>query len=168
MRFLLISLLLSGCAGLLPTPPTPSEDAKGPARFAYVALNLYRSAQPDQAQLMYLRDKYNISVVIKLNGIEAKEPKVAGVDIIDIPLSVIFTPSHDALEAVFHWIDQSLKDGKGVLVHCSHGEDRTGEVVALWEMRHGAPWRDALAEAIAHGWHPYDALWKAFAREAGW
>jgi hypothetical protein len=41
-----LGYLCSGCAGLLPTPPTPSEDDAAPARFVHVGGNLWRSAQP--------------------------------------------------------------------------------------------------------------------------
>jgi hypothetical protein len=164
---LTLTLLLAGCAGYLPTPPAPATEAGAPPRFEHVSGNLYRSAQPTAAELAYVHEHYGITRVIKLNGWEVREPKVAGVEEIDIPLSVIFDPTVDDLDALTNWIDEGSEHG-AVLVHCSHGVDRTGLVIAVYLMRKGAPWRDALADMVAHGWHPYAALWRAFAREAGW
>ena len=56
-----------------------------------------------------------------------------------------------------------------VLVHCTIGQDRTGYAIAMYLMRkYQVPWTEALADAAAHGFHPYEALWRALAREAGW
>ena len=80
-------------------------------------------------------------------------------------LSPLVEPSPDELGAILDAIERAPKP---VLVHCTHGEDRTGLVVALYRMRRGAPVDAAYADMVRHGFHPYSGLWKAWVRAAGW
>jgi protein tyrosine/serine phosphatase len=74
-------------------------------------------------------------------------------------------PTDSDLQAVL----QALKEcPKPVLVHCTHGEDRTGLVVALYRMQHGDSPELAYADMVRHGFHPYAGVWQAWLRRAGW
>ena len=161
---LLITLPLSGCAVMYPTPPAAAPlDGFPLRRFDRVDEGVYRSGQPSAGQLRELSTRYGIRAVLKLNG--GAEPVSAGVSVLHRPLSVMSEPDPATLRSI---LDELEASPKPVLVHCTHGEDRTGLVVALYRMRHGVPSEVAYADMVRHGFHPYPGVWRAWLRSAGW
>lgn len=162
---LLLSLAaVSGCAIFSPTPPdTMRLDGFPLRRFDRVDAVVYRSAQPSQEQLRELHRRYGIRTVLKLNSGAEAVPE--GVTLIHHPLNVMKEPSPQELQAVLDAIDRSAKP---LLVHCTHGEDRTGLVVALYRRRHGTATDTAYADMMRHGFHPYAGVFAAWLHSAGW
>jgi Tyrosine phosphatase family len=155
---------LLGCAGTYPTPPPlPTHDSYRLARFDRVADGVYRSSQPTAAQFRELTRRYGIRSVIKLN--HGYEPVPPGVFLIYRPLDPFYEPSPAELRALLDEIDGAPKP---LLIHCTHGEDRTGLIVALYRMRHGASVDAAYTDMIRHRFHPYSGLWRAWLRAASW
>lgn len=155
---------LGGCGHRYPTPPPiPPLDGIALERFDRVDADLYRSAQPSLADLRLLGERFGIRTVLKLNRGDDDAPP--GMTVIERPLRPLHTPSHDDLEEILEAIEHAEKP---VLVHCSHGEDRTGLVVALYRMRRGASVDVAYADMMRRGFHPYRGLWNAWLRESGW
>lgn len=58
-------------------------------------------------------------------------------------------PPLDLLDYLVAWID---KLSPMVYIHCQHGQDRTGLVVAAYRMAHGWSFDDAYREALEHGY----------------
>jgi protein tyrosine phosphatase (PTP) superfamily phosphohydrolase (DUF442 family) len=161
---LLLAAWLGGCAGTYPTPPPlPPLDAFQLARFDRVDSGVYRSSQPSAAQLRELARRYGIRTVVKLN--RGSEPVPPGVYLIHRPLDPLREPAPADLQAILAEIDSAPKP---VLIHCTHGQDRTGLVVALYRMRHGASLESAYTDMMRRGFHPYPGLWKAWLRASGW
>ncbi len=162
---LLLSLAaVSGCAIFSPTPPdTMRLDGFPLRRFDRVDAVVYRSAQPSQEQLRELHRRYGIRTVLKLNSGAEAVPE--GVTLIHHPLNVMKEPSSQELQAVLDAIDRSAKP---LLVHCTHGEDRTGLVVALYRRRHGTATDTAYTDMMRHGFHPYAGVFAAWLHSAGW
>ena len=162
---LLLGVLLgSGCASFYPTPPDVAHlDGFPLPRFDRVEAGVYRSAQPSGAQLQRLLVQYGIRTVVKLNTGSDAAP--AGVTVLHHPLNVLKEPSAAELEAILDAIEQSPKP---VLIHCTHGEDRTGLVVALYRMRRGTSTDLAYADMVRHGFHPYSGIWRAWLHRSGW
>jgi len=162
---LLLSLAaVSGCAIFSPTPPdTMRLDGFPLRRFDRVDAVVYRSAQPSQEQLRELHRRYGIRTVLKLNSGAEAVPE--GVTLIHHPLNVMKEPSPQELQAVLDAIDRSAKP---LLVHCTHGEDRTGLVVALYRRRHGTATDTAYTDMMRHGFHPYAGVFAAWLHSAGW
>src|SRR5262249_12733406 len=104
-----------------------------------------------------------IKSVIKLNSGFDSAP--AGVAVLEHPLSPLIEPQSEKLNKILDDIDAAPKP---VLIHCTHGEDRTGLIVALYKMRHGTRLEDAYVDMIRHGFHPYAGLWLAWLRAAKW
>ncbi|MEO6192461.1 MAG: tyrosine-protein phosphatase [Thermoanaerobaculia bacterium] len=157
---------LSGCSVIYPTPPVKNFeplDHKGMLRFDKVDDDVYRGSQPSIDQLKTLVDDRHISTVIKLNT--GSEPVLPGVKLVRYPLYGPITPSAQKIKDILTAIDHA---GKPVLIHCSHGEDRTGLIVALYQVCKGMTPEDAYKDMVAHGFHPYRGLWKAWVRDAGW
>lgn len=165
----LLVALAPGCAGLLPTPPAPpSLDGYPLARLARVADRLYRSSQPNEADLRHLHDAYGVDIVVKLNGHEAREPVVAGVTVIDEPVNVEIEPSAAQTARLLAAIDAALNSGHTVLIHCTHGQDRTGWLVFLWEISHDFDVSAAYGDLMWRGFHPYRGLWRSISRALRW
>lgn len=154
----------SGCAAFAPTPPDMTRlDGFPLRRFDRVDAVVYRSAQPSAEQLRELQRRYGIRTVLKLNS--GAEPVPEGVTLIHRPLSVLREPTPAELQEILDTIDHSAKP---LLVHCTHGEDRTGLVIALYRLRHGSATDTAYADMMRHGFHPYAGVFAAWLHRAGW
>lgn len=159
-----LSAIGSGCAYFVATPPDVRRlDGFPLRRFDRVDAAIYRSGQPSAAQLQELSRRYGIRTVLKLN--QGAEPVPAGVTVIHRPLSVMQEPSAGELREILEAIERSPKP---LLVHCTHGEDRTGLVVALYRLRHGASTELAYADMLRHGFHQYPGVFAAWLHGAGW
>lgn len=198
---LTLVLLTSGCAGTFPTPPAPPSYFGDPlvrlycvydpcrgrdkdACAAAVARNpdaqvgetcdVFRSSQPSDTDWSRLVAKYKIATEVKLNGLESRVKPPAGVVTIDRPLSVEMDgDDKDQLVALDKILDEIDAAKKPVLIHCTHGEDRTGLISALWELRHEklgvfGSLDDVYGRMMRRGFHPYHGLFVAFSRWGGW
>jgi hypothetical protein len=173
----LLGLLLVGCVWHTLPPPAGALDAGGLARVYKVADGLYRSPQPSEEQFKVLVAKYGIKTVVKLNsGFEDHDEIPNGVDLIHQPINVLDEVSPAYLQDILADIDRALQTGP-VLVHCSHGEDRTGLLVALWRLKHQPMLAPEFAwnEMLAYGFHDgkvnrpgWPHLVAAFKAMTGW
>lgn len=103
-------------------------------RFYQVSPLLYRSALPNASDVDMIK-KHNIGVIISF--IKDDDKKWLG-DSSDIQL--ISYPSHadridddDVLDAL-KIIQNAKSHGKSVLIHCKHGQNRTGLFVAMYRI----------------------------------
>ncbi len=140
---------------------------------------ILRGAQPDENGIKALA-KLHVATIIDLQGGDVQgqnvlynlinsfiepgesaqaiddESKLAhanGIEFFNIPLN-----SHDEVtDAEAAKIDQIIelihqRTGRSVFVHCQHGADRTGLIVALYQVRYNRlPPADAFAEMQANG-----------------
>src|SRR5579883_838287 len=128
LLLLSLALDLAACAGSYPTPPPPPPlDGMRLARFDRVAEGVYRSAQPSGAEFGELMRRYGLRAVIKLN--RGEEPAPPGLAVVRRPLDPLQEPAPEAVQAILDDVDRAPKP---VLIHCTHGEDRTGLIVALY------------------------------------
>ncbi len=106
---------------------------------------LYRSAQP-RAKGFKALEEANINTVISFRRFGKDKPKVSKhskLELVNIPIKTS-KMSEDDLVEIIKAIASAQTKGK-VLIHCWHGADRTGTVVALYRI-------------IYHGWSKEDAL----------
>lgn len=160
--------IFSSCLGCVITQsPAPGALVVGDLRVWRVADGIYRSAQPTKRQFQELSTALAIKSSIKLDTeLESWENAPSGV----------FVFQHDWLPAgpvSDNQIEEALSDleiaPRPVLVHCLHGEDRTGLLVGLYRVRHGATPAMAWAEMRAYGFHgSLVMLRRAFERQTGW
>ncbi len=169
-----MTLALVGCAAVQAPPGV--LPAMGLTRFYQVAPGIYRSAQPTPNQFIDLAVEYGVKSVVKLNyAWESPDVLPAGVEQFEHPMSAFRVLSHEDVLSVCRDVDAAPKP---VIIHCEHGQDRTGLIVALCvrlRVQDGdekpamlpSP-QVAFNEAVAYGFHrSLVALTAAFERETG-
>jgi protein tyrosine/serine phosphatase len=139
----------------------------GLANVGRVAPGVYRGAQPEAAGYATLQ-KMGIRTVINLRVSMSERAAVeaAGMQSFEVPMEM----SRDGLRAK---VDRALglmadPANQPVFVHCRHGQDRTGIVVAAYRMKMERwPLADAEAEMQAFGFNNIWVNFKQFIREYG-
>lgn len=156
---------LTACATPLPENPRPShwaQSVKADANLYRVDDKLYRSEQPITDDRNTI-EAHDIRTIINLRFFNRGDDKTvftpnSQIKLINQPL-LTWSVSPKDLAQVLHHIEQNQKDG-AVLVHCYHGADRTGIVIAFYRMiyQNWSP-DDAKAEMLRGGFG-YHSVWK--------
>jgi hypothetical protein len=149
---LFLALLASGCA-------SHTYYVHGIPNLREVHPGLWRSGQPTTAeQWRYLKD-LGVANVLKLNydseGSDA-EATEAGLGVYAMSIqpsgdgNIFKQPDPEMLENA-----EAVTELPGTLVHCTHGQDRTGLVVGRHRVLHDGWSKDAADQEMrAHGFHP--------------
>lgn len=156
--------ILCGCAtalrGVAPTV--------GIGNYAAVSDQLHRGSQPDRDAIDQLA-RLGVRTILNLRmphdawSDEAAYARSKGLGFVQVPLSGWRAPKEEDIEKVLALISASLAP---VFVHCEHGADRTGLVVACYRIRkQGWPVERALEEAEKHGMSPFQVGMKNFIRQ---
>jgi protein tyrosine/serine phosphatase len=155
-----VVLPLLAAAALLGATSRPAEWAQPVARegapnLFKVTENLYRSAQPTAAGMKNL-EALGIRSVINLRAFHSDRSEVVGTALLNEELSVKTWHLED--EDVVRVL-RLLKDtARGpYLLHCQHGADRTGTMIAMYRMVvQGWPREKAVDELVngGYGFHP--------------
>ena len=140
----------------LPSNPPSNQDL--PRFYEVVKNKIFRSAQPSDHGLQELPAK-GIKTVLDLRNedpqqiaSEGQKVKALGMNFISIPLSGFFAPSEQNMNRIQELMhDESLQP---MLIHCQHGQDRTGLVVGLYRVftEHVSP-QAAKKEMLQYGFH---------------
>jgi len=150
-------LLLGAGAGRPPewAQPLPLE---GVPNLHRVSDSLYRSAQPT-AQGMKNLEKLGIRKVINLRAFHSDRDELAGTRILNEELSVKTWHIED--EDVVRVL-RLVKDPAGgpYLIHCLHGADRTGTMVAMYRMVVQGWRREQAIDELVNGGYGFHPLWK--------
>ena len=150
------------------TPETPSQTGKpgplaSPAKDSIPNLQevtpfLLRGGQPTQPGLLALKSR-GVRTVVNLRNEEIlveREAKVCrrlGLKFVNIPLDVFNCPSDRAIKQFLQVIERA--DNRPVFVHCLHGQDRTGCLIAIYRIeKMGWSADQAYAEMLALGFRP--------------
>ncbi len=125
--------------------------------MSVVTANLVRGAQPSVPALSLLKSA-GIKTIINLRNEdilvaqEGAAAKRAGLNYVNIPMSLFETPTKQQFQKFLNIVD---KDGP-VFVHCQKGEDRTGTMVAVYRMaRENWDANRAYQEMTAMGFKTY-------------
>lgn len=172
-------LLASGCATIArPAPgPRPASWARPVAAHAglpnlhRVSATLYRSAQPTREGFAFLSEQPNldhadrpIKTVVSLRLSDGDAPLVAATSPLRLE-QIRFKPWRPTNEDVVKFLRIATTPVlQPVLVHCKHGSDRTGVMVAIYRVAYeGWTKEQATSEMIGggFGFHP---IWKNLLR----
>lgn len=139
---------LAGCSS------NPALVTNGVPNLRQVDPGIWRCGQT--TNVAYLKS-LGITDELKLNTM-AEGPVFAGLKLHYHPLSIFDQWFHLSNDDVF----SAVADIKpGTVIHCEHGEDRTGLICAVYRVTHDH-WTKAQAEKemIANGFHKEElALW---------
>jgi protein tyrosine phosphatase (PTP) superfamily phosphohydrolase (DUF442 family) len=162
--------------------------------FSKVNDFLYRGGRPKPADLSYLQS-LNVRAIINLQGGDLNNPRhrsfmkwwepgeLAGAIAAEKNLSerlglLFFSKPLDAIDPVSDKDDARIDEilaiignpaAQPVFVHCEHGVDRTGLIIALYEVKHmGKSPDDAYSEWRASGHKGIGTLFTGYLDEYYW
>ena len=140
----------SGCASFVRGAPAHA----GIKNFGRVNSRLFRGAEPTAAGLVSLQ-RLGVRTIIDLTpptdhrATPAAFARAPGILFRSVPLPPLGAPTDAEVTAVLALIESSPPP---VFVHCEHGADRTGTIIACYRMQHDG-WTEAraFAEAKSYG-----------------
>jgi protein tyrosine phosphatase (PTP) superfamily phosphohydrolase (DUF442 family) len=130
----------------------PRSDVAGVENFAKISDVLYRGAQPTAEGFAQLK-KMGIKTVVNLRSFNSDRSELKGTDLQYV--HIYCKAWHPEDEDVIKFL-KVIKDPKNqpVFVHCLHGADRTGMMVASYRiMEQGWPVDEAATETHNFGFH---------------
>jgi protein tyrosine/serine phosphatase len=123
--------------------------------FHQVNPQLYRGAQPKTGGLEKLK-ALGIKTIVNLRRPgeqtqdEGASARALGLSYYNVPLPEFSKPSDQQVQQVLDLINAN--ENQPVFVHCRHGEDRTGTIIACYRIAHDG-WSATAArkEAVSYG-----------------
>jgi protein tyrosine/serine phosphatase len=134
----------------------PEKKAAGTLINLYkISQDIYRSDQPEKNDMLLL-EKMGIKTIVNLrNGTnDNHEAKGTSLNLIHIPMHARAI-SYEKMLVCFKQIEKAEKP---LLIHCHHGSDRTGCVIAIYRMMYcGWTREEAMSEFLREdfGYHKF-------------
>ena len=129
--------------------------APGIGNFDKVDDHVYRGAQPTDEGFRHLA-AMGVKVVLDLREAdargeaEARMVQAAGMRYVNVPMTGLTPPTDAEINTILDLLEDP--NTGPVFVHCKHGADRTGAVIAAYHLdSHGWDNARALKDARAHG-----------------
>jgi protein tyrosine/serine phosphatase len=159
-------LFLAGVLVALLCSSSFAQQIAGIPRFGQVNPYLYRGGQPTETALEALAQLGIVTVLdLRAEGVrgmaEERTTKALGMHYISIPMRGLRAPSKEQIDRAM----SVLQDTKNwpVFVHCHHGVDRTGTVIACYRIQFESwPNERAKKEAEGYGMHMVERGMKNF------
>ena len=165
--FILAALLLLplSCPALAePLAPAERIETPGAGNLYKVTPTLYRSAQPTAEGFAFVAKKLGVKTVVSLRTSQGDDAAASGtaLRLRHVPINTWHIGDDDGgkIVAALRYIREGEARGP-VLVHCTHGSDRTGAVIALYRILYqGVSKDDAIAEMMGGGFG-FSPVWNA-------
>jgi protein tyrosine phosphatase (PTP) superfamily phosphohydrolase (DUF442 family) len=163
LSLLLIVAIGEFCAGTSCARGLPAQEGIG--NFGKVDEHLYRGAQPDADGIRNLQ-KLGVKLIVNLRmpddswKEEEAEAIASGILYTNFPMTGRGTPNDGQVKQILALFE---KFSDPIFVHCQHGCDRTGTIVACYRIQHDH-WSGALAlrEAKHYGISRFEFLMKRY------
>jgi protein tyrosine/serine phosphatase len=145
ITILLFPLLFTGCA----TRGFPESIVN----FDKVNTCLYRGGQPNNLGVQHLKE-LGVKTVINLRmpddvlKEEELECRINSIIYTNVPLKGFSAPTDDQVNHILNIIE---KLPNPIFIHCQHGCDRTGTIIACYRIKYGYNNKQALKEAEQYG-----------------
>lgn len=123
-----------------------------------VTKGIWRSGRPTHSDLIVGKYKSVLNLENDPEAVVKEELwcKELGINFYNVPMSEIWHPSKERLMLVCLDI---LIIRRPILVHCKHGHERTGIVIAEYRIRSGWSKWEAIKEALREGFSPFFLWW---------
>lgn len=138
---------------------TTAESIRAVKNFHVVSAGVYRGAQPTGEGIEWLA-RLGVKTVVSLRCgrraalVEKAAVEAAGMTYVNIPLSYWKIPNEQTIDQFLELVDDSAN--RPVFVHCFHGADRTGLLIATYRIaRLGWSFQEAYDEMKRCGFHRF-------------
>lgn len=132
--------------------------------FARVDDTVYRGIMPTSGpHFEKLKTAYHVNTLIDLRGEETTAPKYInfekawakyyGIRHVHIPMSSHRPPTIPEIARFFQAIEDAKASGGQVYVHCKHGIDRSGVMVAAYETKLGLSGKTVYSHMTQNGYN---------------
>jgi len=111
--------------------------------FHQVDAHLSRSGQPQKEGMKFLENK-GFKTIINLRNVIDDKQEIKGTALVQVRIPM--RAKKITYEDIVTTLCAIETAEKPVLIHCLHGSDRTGCMVAAYRMTHGMSKADAIAE----------------------
>ncbi|HEX8889264.1 MAG TPA: tyrosine-protein phosphatase [Pyrinomonadaceae bacterium] len=135
--------------------PSSVPEKEALPNFHQVNQNLYRGAQPREGGIQKLKE-LGVKTVINLRGAdegteaEERDVRAAKLNYFNVPMDGLGRPSDEKVEKILALINNTKN--WPVFIHCNHGKDRTGTIIACYRISHdGWTLDEAMKEAKRYG-----------------
>lgn len=138
-----------------------------PLNFSTVDYTIYRGGQPTKAGWDYIKS-LGVVNVIKLNTQKDASDRYAeqiGMTVQYYPIPLVEQMTEVSSNKVWNAVSFIQSN---TYIHCAHGEDRTGLIVACYRLKNGEDKESAEKEMLLHGFHKsLIGLWKFWEEQHG-
>ena len=159
--FVIITLFMTGCGQSIRVD-VPEAWAQPVAsvnvpNLHMVTPELYRAAQPDAAAMQALAEM-GIKTIISLRHSKGDRALTAGtgMTLVELPVSA-GKAGNDAF--VLSALQAICDAEKPVLIHCMHGADRTGLVIAMYRVVEQGWDKEATIDEMTHGGYGFHSIY---------
>ena len=136
-------------------------ELEGVENFWQVTSEFYRAGQPTAHGFREL-DDFGIRTVINLRQTVSDVSLAAGtgITLIRVPMKSRYVAENRGARIVkaMRALKAAMEEGP-VMVHCHHGSDRTGVIVALWRVLYEGWSRQQALDELISGGYGYHPIW---------
>lgn len=160
--------ILTNCSAQTINKTTDSKETAVPIKiqgvdnFYKVSETLFRSAQPTETGMKNI-ESFGIGTVISLRSKQKDTELAKNTELNLIHVSMrAWNPKYEDAVKVMYLLNPNNPDinRKPILIHCYHGADRTGMMVALYRMVYQNWEREKALNEMLNGGYGYHSMWK--------
>ena len=131
-------------------------EAPGLKNFYQVSPWLYRSEQP-QREGFITAEKMGIKTILNLRSMHSDKNETAGLrlNLVEVPI-VTWSFDHEEIVRPLRVLAGAPRP---ILVHCQHGADRTGLIIALYRVVFEGWSKEAATREMLEGGYGFHAIW---------